>query len=69
MYEQSAASVKPDEDTLMNMPINAQKDSNLVQCSALQPLNTCIFRTCEKRLHALCRSRPTNFAAMSTRPA
>ena len=28
MYEQSAASVKPDEDTLMNMPINAQKDSS-----------------------------------------
>ena len=29
MYEQSAASVKPNEDELMNMPISAQKDSDL----------------------------------------
>lgn len=29
MYEQSSASVKPNEDELMNMPISAQKDSDL----------------------------------------
>lgn len=36
MYEQSAASVKPDEDTLMNMPINAQKDQDIEDVKNLQ---------------------------------
>eukprot|EP00439_Symbiodinium_sp_Y106_P059701 s2299_g8.t1 len=36
MYEQSAASVKPDEDTLMNMPINAQKDKDIEDVKNLQ---------------------------------
>ncbi|CAE7719269.1 CWC25 [Symbiodinium pilosum] len=36
MYEQSAASVKPDEDSLMNMPISAQKDKDIEDVKNLQ---------------------------------
>jgi len=36
MYEQSASSVKPDEDSLMNMPISAQKDKDIEDVKNLQ---------------------------------
>lgn len=36
MYEQSAASVKPNDDELMNMPISAQKDKDIEDVKNLQ---------------------------------
>jgi len=39
MYEQSAASVKPNDDELMNMPISAQKDKDIEDVKNL-PGNT-----------------------------
>eukprot|EP00434_Breviolum_minutum_P031462 symbB.v1.2.027825.t1/scaffold2886.1/size67984/6 len=36
MYEQSSASVKPNEDELMNMPISAQKDKDIEDVKNLQ---------------------------------
>ena len=39
MYEQSSASVKPNEDELMNMPISAQKDRC---CVGLDPTAPCL---------------------------